>query len=286
MIVRNPKHMRKQQQMLRLIDSPIYGYAEALYMAFYSRRLYVDVAKRWTGIGFFYCLFLIAMLSIPLSIQGIVAFNQFFDNELALPIKNIPALHIQKGALVFNKPMPYLVKSKSGQVFAVIDTTSVVFTKHKFYFRLPAWALNPTPPTKEEADAFKVQVFDKKDTSTFIASEWLQTSHVLWMKWLIILSTYPSIAAFILGLFFPSLMVLAMMSQAFAWLVLKSKLTFYETARMLLVASTAPMTLLMILIAVNGLFQGVGAVCVALLLAYFSFGVLSLKCEKNQMVRV
>lgn len=290
--------MRKKQQMPRLIDAPIYGYMQALYMAFYSRRLYVDVAKRWTGVGLIYCLILIALLSIPLSIQAIVAFDQFFDNEIVLPITNMPALHIQRGELIFDKPMPYLVKSKSGKVVTVIDTTGVwsvehnpypdltfFITKNKFYFRLPPLALGPMSSTNERTNAFEENAFNPEESSTFDASTWLQSSHLLWMKWIVILTAYPSIAAFIFGLCFPMLMVLSMLSQAFAWLVLKSKLTFYETARMIVVASTAPMTLLMILTASNLLFQGVGVICVALISAYFSFGVLSLKRESNQMVR-
>ncbi|HBI21688.1 MAG TPA: hypothetical protein DDY37_03740 [Legionella sp.] len=290
--------MQKKQQMPRQINAPIYAYAEALYMAFYSKRLYVDVAKRWTGVGFVYFLLLIALLSIPLSIRAIVAFDQFFDDELVQPIKSIPALHFKKGALVFDKPMPYLVKSKSGKVNTVIDTTGTVstknnpypeltllITKNKYYFRLPAPVFSPTTATKENADGFDVQWFDKEDSSTFVASSWLQSSHVLWMKWLFIVSVYPSITAFIVGICFSLLMVLALLSQAFAWLVLRSRLTFYETARMLLVASTAPMTLFMILMAANGLFKGVGVVCVAILSVYFSYGVLSFKRERNQMVR-
>ena len=290
--------MRKKQQMPRKINAPIYAYSQALYMAFYSRRLYVDVAKRWTGVGFLYLLFLIALLSIPLSIRAIAAFDRFFDDELVLPIKNIPALHFEKGALVFDKPMPYLVRSKSGKVHTVIDTTGTVsvkknpypdltllITKNKYYSRLPAPALGLNTPAKEDPGAFDVQDFSKEDSSTFVASSWLQASHLLMMKWVVILSAYPSIATFIFGLCFSSLMVLAMLSQAFAWLVLRARLTFYETARMLLVASTAPMTLLMILIAANGLFKGIGLVFVSLLSIYFSYGVLSFKRESHQMVR-
>ncbi len=283
------------QKTPRRINSPIYRYAEALYMAFYSRRLYVDVAKRWTGLGLVYLLLLIAMISIPLSIHAVVAFDRFFDEELMLPLQNIPALHIQQGDVYFDKPMPYLVKSKSGKVVAVIDTTGAVslkknpypelmlfITKNNLYFRPAQLSLSPTSPTKDD---FKVQTFDKNDTSTFVASAWLQSSHLLWLKWLFVLLAYPCIAAFIFGLCFSSLLIFSMLAQAFAWLVLKSKLTFYESTRMIFVASTAPLAFFMILVSANCLFEGVGLVCVALLSVYFSYGVLSYKRESKQMVR-
>ena len=283
------------QKTPRKINAPIYPYAEALYMAFYSRRLYVDVAKRWTGVGFFYFLFLIALLSIPLSIRAVVEFERFFDEEVIWPIQQIPPLQIQKGDLQFDKPMPYLVKKKSGEVVTVIDTTGAVsihnnpypelmllVTKNKLYFRPPALALQSSSSSH---DTFKVQTFNKNDTSLFFASDWLQSSHLLWLKWGMVVLAYPCIAAFIFGLGFSFLLIFSMLAQAFAWLVLRSKLTFNETARMLFVASTAPLTLFMILTSANAVFHGSGWICVGLLSVYFSLSVLSLKREMNQMVR-
>ncbi len=51
----------KIKNKLKPIDAPAYGYWKALYMSFYSTRLYVDVGKRWRGIGLLYLLFFVVV---------------------------------------------------------------------------------------------------------------------------------------------------------------------------------------------------------------------------------
>src|SRR5476651_2545843 len=59
----------KEKNKLKLIDAPVYGYWKALYMSFYSRRLYVDIGKRWHGFGLVYLLLAIAVLSLPFALR-------------------------------------------------------------------------------------------------------------------------------------------------------------------------------------------------------------------------
>ena len=64
----------KIKNKLKLIDAPVYRYWDALYMSFYSRRLYVDVGKRWRGLG-------ITLSSIC---YGCIIYSIYFKNELGL----------------------------------------------------------------------------------------------------------------------------------------------------------------------------------------------------------
>ena len=73
--------MRKKApgQQLKNIDSPNYTYWQALYKAFYSWWLYVDVGKRWKGYGFLYLLLAVAVFSMPVSLKAIFDLKRSFQ---------------------------------------------------------------------------------------------------------------------------------------------------------------------------------------------------------------
>mgnify|MGYP000744652103 CR=1 FL=1 len=121
-----------KENTLKSVDTPSYSYWSALYLSFYSQHLYVDVGKRWRGIAFFYLLLAIAICSIPFVIRMNLSFNDAFKEQLIKPLEEIPVFYIQDGHVVFDKPMPYLVKDNRGQVVAIVDTTGKIndFSKY------------------------------------------------------------------------------------------------------------------------------------------------------------
>lgn len=286
--------MRKKQKFPTQVDAPIYRYWQALYMAFYSSRLYVDVVKRWRGCGLLYLLILISLASIPLSIRVIIDFNRYFDEKLIMPIQKLPPLHIHNGQVSFDKPMPYLIKDKQGNIVALIDTgldfkgiervypdVEFAVNRDAIYFKAPQFSLflNPISPVGREEVV--VQKLSEDMSDVFVPKRWVKSSGVLRLKWITDAMIYPLMASFFFGLYLTFFLVLTMLAQTVAWLFFKCQLSFKQAARMLMVSSSAQVMLLFFLLSANALFTGIGLFCVALGAIYFCYGVISFKRESK-----
>lgn len=288
--------MGKKQQMPKPINTSIYRYRQALYMAFYSSRLYVDVAKRWRGFCFSYLLLLIAIAAIPFSVHSILDINHYLNDKIISPVEKIPTLHIKNGELLFDKPMPYIIKDKAGSAVIMIDTQSnvtgmdaaypelmILITKNKIYFRVPE--INYFLKKSENvAQPPVVKMMDKNDSEIFVSKEWVKSIGLLRIKWFFRIMFYPLTVSFLFGLCCTLVLVLTMIAQTISLIFLKYTLSFKEAARMLIVASTAPVFVFLLLLSVNGLFPEIGFVCAGLYTIYFCYGVLAIKRECRMMV--
>jgi hypothetical protein len=289
--------MVEKKQTLKPIQARIYSYWQALYMAFYSHRLYVDVAKRWKGLGLLYLLLLMAVILIPFSIRVMVIFNQYFDEQIIFPIESLPPLSVVNGNVIFNQPMPYLIENKHAEVIGMIDTESTMtkidevyphlviqITKNQLYFRPGdvSWFQSSTLPGIK--NDLLIYTFHKEDTSFFNAKDWVHDSHLRLLKWFIILMIYPSVTAFVFGLLLSFMMIIAMLMQVFSWLILKTKLPYAVSLRLFIVSSTPQLSLFMILLSLDYVFSGLGLFCIGLWAVYFTFAVLSYRRERQTMV--
>ena len=288
----------KNKQNLRLIDAPIYRYWQALYLAFYSRRLYVDVVKRWRGYGLLYFLLVIAICAVPLSARIILQFNQFFNEQIVFPLKKLPLLYIQNGNVVFDKPMPYLIKNNKGETVTIIDTTgtvsgmnklypqlTVLITKDKIYFRPPKFQLFLNDPTQQIGESVYIQPISKDTNEVFVGKKWVAASGVLTLKWGAILLVYPFIIGFVYGMCLVFMLFLSFVGQLISIIIFKFKLKLKESCRLLLVAATPQVAIFFALHTVYGPLQGEQALYTILLAAYFSYAVISVKRESKKMVR-
>lgn len=290
--------MRKKNQSMRVIDAPMYSYWRAIYMSFYSSRLYVDVAKRWQGFGILYLLLVIAIASIPLSARIIYDFNRYFDEQMILPLTKLPPLYVQNGGVVFDKPMPYLIKNKTGAIVAIVDTTgkiknmdnvypqlTVLITKDKLYFRPPKFHLFFDTPTPTKSEDTFVQPLDKSSNEVFDAKAWIASSGIMTLKFMTELFVYPLVMTFLFGLYVVFMLALAFIGQLFAQIIFKFKIPYKMAARVLLVASTVQITVFFILLTTSVVFSGTGLLYMVLLAVYFNYGILCVKRESNKMVR-
>lgn len=287
--------MRKKT-IPKQINTPLYRYWQALYMSFYSKRLYIDVAKRWKGFCFAYLLLMIAVVSIPISIRLAIEFNQYFNEQLMLPLKKLPPLYIHQGEVIFDKPVPYFIKDKQGSVVAMIDTRPwvvgmdsaypdlmLLITKNKLYYRspkIPSFVKANIPMVNNPVS---VDTLDTHYSDIFVASEWIKSSRVMKLKWLGTLLVYPMIVPLFFGMCFSFLFMFAMIAQVFSWLIFKFKMSFKKTYRVLIVATTPQTAIFMLLLSVNSLFKGIGIFCAALGAVYFSYAVISIKRESKMI---
>lgn len=269
----------------------LYRYWQALFRAFYSRSLYIDVVQRWQGFGFFYLLLLISVVTLPLSMRIMINFNDYFNEKIIQPIEKIPPLYIHDGNIIVNKPMPYFMKDANGVIVGLIDTRNtmmgfnehqypdlvVLITNDTFFLKLPAFHLFLKELAPIGRSDLLVETVSEGLSEVFVAKQWIESSRIIWLKWGMISIIYPVLISLFLGLYFGFLQVLTMLAQSIAWLLFKLKLTFKQCARIVIVSSTPHIVLLFGLLVTNALFAGVGTVCIVLGLIYFSFALLSLR---------
>ena len=182
----------KEKKTLKPIDTPVYGYWSALYRSFYSRRLYVDVGKRWEGFGALYLLLAIALFSIPFFFRMTVNLNQSFKEQISDPLMKIPVFYIQNGEVIFDKPMPYKINNDKNQTLVIIDTTgkvtdfsdqypylSILINKNQISFKVPSPQLFTM---KHQATPVKgtpiVQTFDKGSNLVFDGKKLVEENSV------------------------------------------------------------------------------------------------------------
>ncbi|MBI5101908.1 MAG: DUF1189 family protein [Nitrospirae bacterium] len=100
---------------------------QGLYLSFFSRPFYRDVALNWRGTGFGFLLALLALCIIPGVLRVQNELSVFVNDEGSLFIKQLPEISIAKGVLSVNAPQPYVIKNeKTGEPFMIIDTTGSV----------------------------------------------------------------------------------------------------------------------------------------------------------------
>ena len=200
--------MKNNKTNLNAMDRRVFKYWEALYLAFYSSRLYVDVGKRWRGFGLAYFFLVIAIAVIPLSIKSILMLNAYFDDQIIFPLQKMPQFEIKNGKLSFDSFMPYLIKNKNGDVVIVVDDkvnlTEVNYayphwmlfiTADCYYSRMPAPSFFKDTPFESDnlhSKDVTMQPFAEIQSGSFSGGAWLEQAGIGQTKWYFLFSIYPS----------------------------------------------------------------------------------------------
>ncbi len=101
-----------------------YGIFEALFMSFYSRSLYRDVAKNWGGKTFLYLLILGLISWIVFTAQIQSKLSAMYVSQSDAYVNQFPVMNIKDGHLSTPEKRPYIITDpQSHQVIAVIDTS-------------------------------------------------------------------------------------------------------------------------------------------------------------------
>lgn len=289
--------MTKKNKSLRPIDKPFYHYWQALYHSFFNNRLYVDVGKRWKGLGIGYLLFLMFVVTLPFSLRVIIDFNRFFMEDLVQPLQQLPKLYIQNGTVSLNKPMPYIIKNKQNQVVAIVDTTgtvntidgsfpflTVLITKDKLFYHFPSpqFFFN-TNAVQNPANPVYVYSFKKESNTVFVGSEWVKSSSILNLKRFFAILIYPTVVFIFFAFFLVILLALALLGQLAAKL-LRFTITYQQSCRLIMVSATPFMVVLWILLVLGWFSNRIGFFMPLLLILYFCFAVIALKQESQKLV--
>ena len=290
--------MTKANKGLRLIDAPVYRYWQALFLSFYSSKLYLDVYKRWRGVGVVYLFLLFSIALIPFALRIILSFNQYFDEQLIYPIESLPTLNIEEGKVVVHQHMPYRIRNPKGELVAIVDTTgaiksinnkkypylSLLITEDTIYFKSP----NPEPyfHTPSSVMFNKVHSQSVKDQidQVFDVKESLKLASILWFKRLTDLMIYPLILSVFLGVFSVFILFFSFFGQLLSIIVFKFKLTFRQACRIYIVSSTPQIWLFCILQALNYKLPYGGIVLMSMAAVYFSYAVIIIRRDSQNMV--
>jgi hypothetical protein len=101
-----------------------YHVLESLFLSFYSKPLYQDVAKQWNGFALGYFLLVIAICWLPFSYDFHRLLNHFSAQILPGIVSQIPTITISKGKLSIDKPVPYVIKEPGDGVPLILFDTS------------------------------------------------------------------------------------------------------------------------------------------------------------------
>lgn len=289
--------MSKGKNKLKPIDTPVYRYWSALYMSFYSRRLYIDVGKRWRGFGLLYLLLAIALFSIPFFLRTSYSLDDAIKNQIINPLTKIPIFYIQNGEASFDKPMPYLIKNNQGKVVVVIDTTgkvndftndypelTILINKNKISIKPPKLQLFFMDQSLPDIGPPQVETFDKETNLVFDGKKIAEQNSAVKVKYFSQLLLYPMIIAMFFSLFIVFFLVLGFLGQLFSTMFFSFKIPFKTSTRLLIVACTPMLLLLLVLIAMNLIFIGLGAVLFFLLTGYYCFALYALRSESRRLV--
>lgn len=101
-----------------------YSVWQAIFMSFYSRKLYRDVAFNWGGFAFLYLLLLVSLSVVSWTYKIQQAVNQAYLHASEKFIPQIPVLTLKNGKISTPEKRPYLIKSDNGkEIIAIIDTS-------------------------------------------------------------------------------------------------------------------------------------------------------------------
>lgn len=101
-----------------------YNIFQALYMSFYSKALYRDVAANWGGITFLYLLMVLFLTWIIPVYQVQFLLNEGYRNNAHKMVTQIPVLTIKDSKLSTPESRPYFILDpETNEKVMVIDTT-------------------------------------------------------------------------------------------------------------------------------------------------------------------
>lgn len=102
----------------------IHSTIQALYLSFYSRGLYQDIARNWKGLCLPYLFLVLMIYWIPETMNIHRSLSGFIADEGPTYVEQIPVITLAKGEVEIKEEMPYTIYDrKTNTPFAIIDTT-------------------------------------------------------------------------------------------------------------------------------------------------------------------
>lgn len=101
-----------------------YNIFQALYLSFFSRKLYKDVGENWGGKTFLYLFVLLALSWIGQTAIMQAGLTRLYAQASTEFMTQLPLVTIKNGNVTTPENRPYIIKDpSSAEVFAIIDTS-------------------------------------------------------------------------------------------------------------------------------------------------------------------
>ncbi len=292
--------MLRRNQKLGKIDSPIYKYWQALFLSFYSSKLYIDVVKRWRGLGIKYLLFFLIIVCIPLATKYTISMNTEIKDNLLEPIYLVPKFSVENGRVQFSKKMPYFIKNHLGKIVVIIDTTGVIneinddypdllllVNSRKMYFRFPKLLFlkndlkNASFYNKQEVE---IQNLRDIEYEVFEGKSFIEEAGFMKIKNYFLIFVYPVMVAGLFGMLITVLLAFSIMGQVVAYAIFKHKLTYKQSSRVAVIATSIGVGIYLCLKTFDIYSPKLTFLCIVISFMYFSYGVLSVKRDSKHLV--
>ena len=279
------------------LDRRQFSLWQALYLAFFSPQIYVDVAKRWPGLCFKYFLLLLFVATLPLTARFELAVYQYYKEHLFEPLQNLPPIVVQSGQVEFEHFMPYRVVNKAHELILVIDTTGFtkridhhvdpeltwLLTENTLYFNPPSLKVTPHFIISLEESA-RQGVFEQDMSGVIVPRDLVNSIHAKLVVYGGVSLIYPCVTAMLFA-------VLSVIIAAFAWAaqyyvraVFRYHIGYQATYRLLILALTPPVSICFILAAFDIIFPNGGLYYLVLFAVYFNLGVLAVRRSDRALV--
>ncbi len=173
-----------------------YSILHPIFMSFFSKSLYRDVASNWRGLCLTYLLIVLTLNLIPDMVRLHDRVDDFLVEEVPKVVHQIPTITISEGTASVNVPVPYIINAPWSKLpFAVIDTSD---------------RAAPSADVKATIMLTRTKLTVKDDASEIHAFDFSRIHHAvidndLIYRWLEAFKHYFIFAVFPFALFFASL---------------------------------------------------------------------------------
>lgn len=256
---------------------PQYGIFKAIFMSFFSKRLYRDVATNWGGKSFLYLLTIVALSSVYITYFLQTTLSEGYRTVYAsILAPQVPIITVEKGIIKTPENRPYFITDPSTHVlYGVIDTTGQYTTlEQSKSFILVTQNQIITKPKPDETKIYQVsdqinQVFDPQVINQAIE----KCIGYLWIGLFIAIVIFSYVFR-ILQAFLYSLV-----GKIFAWLF-GVKLTYWQIVQIMMVAITPVMVIEVILQIIKVGFPHEMLLLFLLGILYMFYGILANKKDQ------
>lgn len=274
---------------LASIDRRQFRFWGALIGAFFSSRVYIDVAKRWRGLALFFLFGLIVFASLPLGLRIEWAIYAYCRDHIIKPLETLPPVLIRDGRVEWTYWMPYRLLDEEGKTVLIVDTTDIVTqidhqSEPELTWLLTADALHFSPPTLKVTphlylpldNAAHIRRFESEDNGVITASE-LMTTRAKAIIYMVSFLVYPCVILMLFGILAPILAAFAWAAQYYVRAIFRYTMPYQATYRLLVVSLTAPVVMNFFLATCDLVFENAKLYAFLLFALYFNLGVLAVR---------
>lgn len=270
-----------------------YTYLQALWMSFFSDQLYVDVVKRWRGLGVCYLLFASFWIALPLLGCVFYSLEQSYHKVLAPALEHLPILKFHKGKLSL-PAQQNLQKDQMWTWYSPEDHRPIVVIDPKGAkgaypeLSVPLLILHDTARVQVALKHLNIKPLDftlnmPSDSEGIVKKGFVHHMMVKNMLHFICVG-YSFFASFVWGITFPMVFLLALLGQFVSVFFSVYKMTFLESIRLSSVVIIPPMILLSLLVSLGVWNERFLLAALVLALMYFLLGARA--CAQDSSVKL